>query len=451
MDLRFYFKRASAALTMALESFYFVPVVFLFAFFCWFFKLPLLVVYVFCALFVLILVFCSDVKNIFALVLYVSFFITDIVSEPHWGGYAVAISFAVLAIVYCLVKNIRRAEKKIERGKMFVPLIVSAAGLCLGGLFGRFDFLAFIVTLGFCAVTYLLYFIGLNFTENLKKYLSFLFVIGAAALSMQMLIVNTALGSIRPYPSGGFYSAQTVNTAAIFIVLGMAGCFGLGFGGKYDAAFMLLSVVYTVMTFITFCRTMIAVAVFTEVALYVLFIVYSEKPSAFMWANLVICAAVALCACFYGEIVKPVLDRLVLKNGLSGRDTLWSWCVKTFAEYPLFGYGFLCSEDVTAVRNGILLAHNTILQWLVSLGVVGTALMGYFYFYKYKILFTDFDKSKLFTLFAVLIVALSGTFDQAAAMDFFVFLTPLVITAGAEGNVKKRVRPRDGKPPVTKR
>ena len=58
-------ERLGGALREILQSKYLVPILFVFAFFCWFFKLTLLVVFVFCLFFSLILFFCRDVKNIY--------------------------------------------------------------------------------------------------------------------------------------------------------------------------------------------------------------------------------------------------------------------------------------------------------------------------------------------------------------------------------------------------
>ena len=54
------------------------------------------------------------------------------------------------------------------------------------------------------------------------------------------------------------------------------------------------------------------------------------------------------------------------------------------------------------------------------------------YICKYKTLFKGHYAQKLFAVLSVLGIELSGMLDQAAAMDVFVFLLPLVILSGVE-------------------
>ena len=80
-------------------------------------------------------------------------------------------------------------------------------------------------------------------------------------------------------------------------------------------------------------------------------------------------------------------------------------------------------------------AHNTVLQWAVSCGVFGLLCSVWFYFEKYKLIFLGFKENAYLSCFAI-IVAMSGMVDQAAAMDPFVYLLPLVILAAIE-NLKR--------------
>ena len=423
------------ALREILQSKYLVPILFVFAFFCWFFKLTLLVVFVFCLFFSLILFFCRDVKNIFPMVLYISFFITDIAAEPRWTGYFIAIGLAVAAMIFFGVKSFIRDRRTIKRGRMFYPLLIASAAFLLGGI-SRFNWLSFIITLGFCIVNIYLYLVAVNYTENLSSFLAYAFIIGAAVLSVQVMFVNTPIESIRPYPTDVFFSAQTVNTAAVFIFLGMAGCFGLGHRTRADFLYLLLAFFFLFAIFVTCCRTMLAIAGIGIVAIYILFIGYSRKPSAFIWTNLVLCVFVALAAVFFDQLISPILTQIGNKDfsELSGRRDIWAFCLQKIGEYPAFGYGWLVDEPADFLRPGypVLLAHNTPLQWVTSLGFIGAAATCWFYIAKYKIIFSDMSHKKIFVMLAVLGIALSGALDQAAAMDFFTFLAPVIITAAAE-------------------
>lgn len=425
---------------MALDSPYFVPVALVYGIFCWFFKAPLVAVGGYFAAFMLILLLCKNVRNIFSLVFYVSFFITDIAIEADWAFYGTVIGIAAVTLVLVLAVRSKRNPEPVKKGRLLFPFVLFSAALALGGVIGRFNPLAFVIIVGFCVVDYVLYYIALNFTQDLGKRLAFMFIIGAAVLSLQVFLDVAGAVDYRPFETGGFLSAQTENTTAIFIALGIAGCFYFGYGQRRDALFFVLSVVFAVMTVATRCRMMIAVAAVMEIFLFVAFIVKSDKKTRFLYALLVIAATTALLFCFYNVLLKPFFDLLAQKLAMSssGRDTLFPWCFEKFAEYPLFGYGFPTEEVIPNVRGIIVLAHNSLLQWLCSLGLVGTTMTIWFYITKYKTVFDKHNDERLFTALAVLCVACSGIMDQAATMDFFVALLPLILVASAEKNIDKK-------------
>jgi O-antigen ligase len=64
---------------------------------------------------------------------------------------------------------------------------------------------------------------------------------------------------------------------------------------------------------------------------------------------------------------------------LTGRTELWQFCLGKIAEQPLFGYGFMAAEHiitheyVSPSYGSTLNAHNTLLQCLISVGIVGAA------------------------------------------------------------------------------
>lgn len=423
----------------ALDSPYFVVAVLTYGIVCWFFKVPLLAVGGFFAAFMSVLLFCKNVRNIFAPVLYVSFFITDIAIEANWAFYGTVIGIAAITLVLLVIVRSRKERGRVKRGSLLFPFLLFSAALALGGVIGRFNPLAFVIVIGFCAVDYVLYYIALNFTEDLGKRLAFIFIVGAVILSLQIFLDVIGAVDYRPFETGGFLSAQTENTTAIFIALGIAGCFYFGYGKKYDALFFSLSLFFAVMTVATRCRMMIAVAAVTELFLFVAFVVKSDKKIRFLYACLLAAAIAGILFCFYDVLLKPFFDLLAAKLAMStsGRDVLFPWCFEKFEKYPLFGYGFPTEEVIPNVRGNIVLAHNSLLQWLCSLGIVGTTMTIWFYIVKYKTVFDKRNYERLFTAISVLCVACSGIMDQAATMDFFVALLPLVLVASAERNIDK--------------
>ena len=418
-----------------LESVRLVPFAFLYSFFCWFFELSFATVVGFTVLCVLILLFCENINNLFALVFFIAFFIRDI-SGINWTGYMVCIVVACASMIFYTVKTaVKRGG--LRKGKMFYALLVADVAFLLGGAIGRFSLLQFGIVLGFEAAIMLLYILAINCTENLTEYLASLFIVGALFISAEIICVKIMDGDLfngSPMGLVFFFSAHTMNTAAIFILLGMTGCYAMGVKKKYDLFFLLLALFFFFAIFLSCCRTVLAISGIVLAIIYVVMFVKTPDKIAYLCMSLVILGAAIIFAIIFKDYILEFIQMIIVKlnRGLNGRESLWPWCWQKFTEYPVLGYGFISSEAVPTVRVNLVLAHNTLLQWLTSLGVLGASMMSLFYICKYKTLFKGHYAQKLFAVLSVLGIELSGMLDQAAAMDVFVFLLPLVILSGVE-------------------
>ena len=110
-----------------LESGYFVPAALIYGLICWFFKLTFFAVYGYLAAFLLILIFCENVKNVFVPVLYISYVIPDIVSDPHLVLYAVAVGTAYVSLfVFAIYRGLEKKKSggRVVKGELFFPLIL---------------------------------------------------------------------------------------------------------------------------------------------------------------------------------------------------------------------------------------------------------------------------------------------------------------------------------------
>ena len=425
-----------------LESGYFMPAALIYGLICWFFKLTFFAVYGYLAAFLLILIFCENVKNVFVPVLYVSYVIPDIVSDPHLVLYAIAVGIAYVSLfAFAIFRGLEKKKRgeRVVKGELFFPFILFSVALVLAGAIGNFNPLAAAITFAFCAVVLVLYFMARNFTKGLTDGLALTFLWGAAGLTVQVLLY-AFLKNYKDFGPDSFFAAQNVNVFAIMITLGIVSCFRFGAGKKTDAWYFVLSCVYYFGVLETCCRMMIVIATVLEAGVAVAFIVRSEKKIGFLYAGLCILAIAGVSFAFYDEVIKPVVDRVINKitgSFWSGRDEIFRFAIEKGREFPIFGYGFLAGEGDPSQREGILLIHNTVLQWICSLGYLGASLSVWFYASKYKVVFDKRNPQRAFTALYVLVIALSGITDQAASMDIFYFLLPLLLVAGAESEISK--------------
>ena len=433
--------------TKFLESVIAIPVFFNIMILGWLFNLTYVSVFVMAVSVALIFLLCRDVKNAFVPILYISFFLNDIALEANIVLYGAAIGIAVVSFISFIVIKLVKERKTLKKGNMFWAFVISAVAFLLGGCIGHFRILVFFAILGLCLVTYFLYWVAINFCTNFQQFLFRIMLYGAIYIVLVFLVSN--------YAMGGFYEsitrirvfwvgAQHINTAAVFLVFGVLGAFALGFKKKYDYLYFAAACVLMIVLFLTYCRLMILLGGVAFIVLTVVMIMKSPKKLNFTWAAIALCIVFGiLCAVFWGRI-EHIVNTIVWKvrTGSNGREELWSWCFEKFLQNPVFGYGFLSAEPVPSLRDVIplVLAHNTALQWLASLGVVGSALMIYFYYKKYRIIFTKPLMEKLFLIITLIVIELNGLLDQTATMDVFVVaLTYLLIAACEEvtPNVKQ--------------
>ncbi len=437
------------ALRRVFESFWLVPVVFCYAFICWLFGSTEAVIVGFALVITCIFLFCKTINNAYALVLYVSFFMQNVdglfEKTPKSSIALMAISVAVAGTAFLsfVVKTLVQEGKRLKKGKLFYPLLVMDAAFLLGGI-TRFNVSAFLVTAGISVGIMLLYICALNRTENFGRYLAKLFVAGAAFIAVEIVYAKARGGNIfdgkvwdqRVF----FFSAQCLNVASVYLMLGMAGAFSLGVGTKNDAPCFELCLCLMVAIFLSCCRIVMAVASLALVAIYFLLLAYSPRRRKFFIVTVCIaCVVIDVVLLSFKEqmfeFIEMISDKL--GRGLNGRDKLWEWCVEKFFEYPVFGYGFVADEVPPSLRNNAVLAHNTVLQWLCSLGVVGSAMTVWFYVVKYKFLLKEFSITRAFYIIAIFGIALAGIFDQSPSADAFTFLTPLLLLAGLESSLLK--------------
>lgn len=423
-----------------LESVWLMPVMFCYGFLCWFFEASFVTVIGFTTVIALILLFCDKINNVYALIFFVGFFITDI-QGIDWTVYVVCACVASACLAGYTIKLFFEKKGSLKKGKMFYALLIADVAFLLGGAIGRFNLTQFGIVLGLSAAVMLLYFLAVNCTGDFSRYLAKVFIIGALFISVQIMCVKIADGDLFGSTLMGkvfFFSAHSLNTAAIFLLLGITGCFSLGVKKKSDWLFFSLALFLMFALFLSCCRTVLAISIPVILVTFILFIVYSPKKLNFLWLTLVLVAAGAVTALCFKEQIAEFIEMIFDKfdRGLNGRESLWPWCWEKFLEEPVFGYGFITDEYPPTVRAKLVLAHNTALQWLVSLGVIGASLMSFFYIAKYKTLFKNFTVDRVFALLALTGVELSGIMDQAAAMDIFVYLVSLALICGVENESK---------------
>lgn len=434
------------AIKAALQSYYVPPFVLAFCFIFWLARLNLVCICALVLVVAAILVFCDDVKNIFCPALFAGFCIKDIAAEANWFVYIGCVVAALIAFVAFAVTKIAKRKGSLKLGKMFYPIIVLDVAFLLGGIVGNFNVSAFFATLGLSVAMLLLYFLAINFTENLADYLAVLFVYGAAFVSLQILTKNVIDNGFHEiFECHGWATAEGPNTSALFIGLGAVSALFLINVKKRGYLFLIPAAIYIFMVTLIRCRGMLLtlLIVIPVEAVLVVKNCKTKRALTFTLLGILVASAIAeLTTHCISDAIKGVIEKFInnKSSGRLGDNQLWDWCINKFFEYPIFGYGFISAEPVPSIRaetQYFILAHNTVLQLMTSVGIFGMILAGWFYFEKYTLAFTDF-KGLISMPLLLIVIAMSGITEQAAMMDPFVFLIPFILLAAKENYLAEK-------------
>lgn len=408
-----------------------------YGFFCWFLSLTNLLVYSYVFIFVLTLLCCKNLKNIYAIVLFVAFFIKDITGEEvPWASYIIAISSAIFSMACFLIKNAILNGKEIKKGEMAIGFIFAGVALLLGGI-GRFNPLATLITAGLFIGTYLLYFIIVNFTEDFKNYLMKLFITASVILCAEFFIYKLTAINGEVIMIG----TQHVNVFSEYLLIGLIFAFAYGISKKQDFAYLIIALVIMGTITLTTCSTTAMLSIGVIILLLPIMVIKSPNRKLLIALATAIIVGGAVILIAKRQVFIDAFARFFKGDGQdNGRKVLWPWTYGKFKENPFFGHGFISEDYPPTTRNNymhLILAHNTALQWLASLGVVGTSLMVYFYLAKYKLAFKNPTIENLIYALSVIAIGVCGLIDQAPSMDFFMFFIPLGIVGATESKKQK--------------
>ena len=408
-------------------------------------------IYLLTAVFACTFIFADDLKNVFGIMFVVLYAIVDIVvAVVPWTTYALCAGIGLVCIVARLIADAVQAKhgRKFKTGKLFLPLVIASAGYILGGVVGNFMLIEFVAVLFLALVTLALYFIALNHTRDLKNGLFFSFILVAVyicgLIAVYYLSGGDVLYKITAHPIF-IVGANNVHSATISVALGMIGFAGLGKGKPRDFLYYLGSIAMFAFSMVTFCRIVMLISGGIFIAITVIMIRASERKKRIVVIMLIgaFFAVAALVAAMVISVIKGVnvfysLVEKLENHFLSGRDQIWMWGLGRFIEHPIFGIGFITEETIyrslrkTLFGYTLVSMHNTLFQWLASLGIVGTFAVMPFYCKKYAIVLKKDGKDKSFVFLSLLFIALTGLMDSNALLDYFIYLATVLLVVSAE-------------------
>ncbi len=373
---------------------------------------------------------------------------TSYYSNPVIVGLIVFV--CALTIITLIARIIIYKEYKSIFTKRFLLLGFLFLGVAylISGLFSKYynlDNLMMISIILIChTLGYLLYSISLRRREDNVQYLA-----KVGVLSIILVILEIAFVYVLRYewgtPLDSDWKDKLVlgvlvsNSAGEYIAIFLPFCFYLCCTQKRGYLYYLISILSLIGIYFTFSRTalLFSVPTFMLGSVIVCFIGKNKKICRFIFAGLCLLGLGLLLILIYkGYLLK--LATFFINAGFSDRARfrIWSDMLNYFKNYPIFGVGFSAYFNERQEFFGFIFrsfAHNTIVQVIASMGIVGSLVFLYHRFEVFKMFLTKLNFSKFFLLFSTIVFMLCGLLDQIYVLpNFAIFYTILLTFAEKE-------------------
>lgn len=156
--------------------------------------------------------------------------------------------------------------------------------------------------------------------------------------------------------------------------------------------------------------------------------------AAFLMSLGVLIAVCVVIALLNAEFVKDLFSVFASSGFDLGRAGIWKDSIAFFLENPLFGLGLIHHEEIQqAAISYLWMSHNTILQALSSLGIVGFTGLMIHSFIKYKT-FLKRDYFSFFALIMIIATELYGLIDCLMPAPYY--LMPLLLLLISADRIK---------------
>ena len=334
----------------------------------------------------------------------------------------------VASAIYYFVKVYKKVDRKILNSQFFVVYVATVLILCTSGLgyTGNTVFKVLIpvaVHLALLGLYCLLYKCG---GPKLKDTVIKSIIALAGVIVVEMLVYfsrqeNILLTITAKAMSLGW---AITNSVAVILVMAVPLCFYLARGKKVQLPYMLLGSVFYAFVFFTNCRSMILVGSVVFAITIVLSFIFLNKWQAL--AHVLIFAGLAWFV--VNQLYEKIFSQF-LTMGLddNGRMELWTYYLGEFKKNPVFGMGFY--TDTLYQTDGMVRAHNTLVQIVASMGIVGILNGIPYYFQRYSAFVIKPTIFKLFAFVSYLAMVGYGLVDCAIISSYKLIIVYMLMLA----------------------
>ena len=323
--------------------------------------------------------------------------------------FAISGALALPALIYFFMKQFAVNKKKLKLGKLFWPL-VAVVGLSFVAGWGsdiyqpdqawKFQILA-IAILAF-------YEVFLNFTKpNAKNYVIGCFIafcfLAILQMVAQVLLTEDFMGLIE---SKGFQigNGNKINLVGLLFSMTIPLTLYLAVDSKKPWFWVLVAVCIGFALIAAGSRANMMFGAIAGIAGFIYLFIKLKKNKAFMAFGYTCIAAAVVFAVLGVTLLKDSLFAWVFDRGFSGsgRVNLYIEALRVFAKYPILGTGMFAEDLALGFDTPMYMYHSLFFQTLACGGMIGLAIVVYYYVCKFKVICQGFNAFKYFALLCVL-------------------------------------------------
>ncbi len=377
------------------------------------------------------LLICKDLKFVLAPALTVFFCLSKKSAYNMSGkffttGSIITVSFVASIFVIAIIAHFIIFKKETDfkspiKSPLFFGFAAFCGGIALNGLFGKDSMslknTAFSIAL-ICSyiVVFYIWYIGIEFNDNFKKYLMYILLIASILLTLEFYSLFL-IGQIQ-FENGEIVKESIVTGWGIWNTMGCylsmllpVHFYFASHTKKYGFIFYLTGLISYFAIVLSLSRSSLLAGTFV-IGISIIASCFSKKNKKINRIITLILGVLGVVGIvvFWNKIANIFGD--YLRRGLddNGRFDIYRFGLKRFLENPVFGGGFY--NAYYTMETGLPFGyHNTIVQMLASCGAVG--LVGYL-FHRYQTVVLAIKKrsfSNLFLYLCLCALLITSLFD----------------------------------------
>ena len=395
-----------------------------------------IVISAFAVIIIYLLFFCDDISPVIPLLAVLIFVLPgenfaynrddeNLRGVMAYAWHAVWLLFIIAGVVYYFVKR----KPKFKKSRLFWPTVVFSAVMPLSGLFsgyytGTMNITMFLfMMLMYPAAAILLF--NLCGKVTLEYFAKSVLAAGAV-LFLETCVFFIAHPGVLTDPYEWVVLGWGMsNNIAVILAMAVPAAFYLALNGKADVYYLAAAFVLSIGVALTKARG--AILLLAAAYPFMIFFYLKQSPKEMRKRRAIIlscCAAAALTvALIFIRQLWGIVEKFK-EMGLSnnGRFEIWLEALNVFAKHPVFGAGFAYPSQAVE-NNPFYTAHNTLLQFLASCGIVGLLACLYLFVSRYLLFFKAWKPHHVFFLIMMLGYEIYGMVDISPFLPYALFLT----------------------------